>query len=165
MYSVSARSPDAICNSHSRRPARQHSHTPRLQADRKSGPRGACPQRTRASQVEQLIPVLLDDYRKHAPLHVVSVVEVGRGSDWQIREHGALHTTSKQAQSPQLCHLCSDCRLHRIRVFGAESTRRPDSLQRAGASGIDTNFLCGSEVTLKPWMRKHWVTRGATGTE
>ena len=31
--------------------------------------------------------------------------------------------------------------------------------------GIDTNFLCGPEVTLEFRMRKHWVKREATGTE
>ena len=30
---------------------------------------------------------------------------------------------------------------------------------------IDTNSLCGPELKLRPWVKKYWVTRGATGTE
>ena len=45
-----------------------------------------------------------------------------------------------------------------------QAARQTPSSERV-LQGIDTNVLCGREVTLEPWMRKHWVKRGATGTE
>ena len=59
---------------------------------------------------------------------------------------------SRRAWAHNLC-------LERIRPSG----QTPSS--KRVRQGIDTNCLCGPEVTLEPWMRKHWVKRGATRLE